>query len=90
MKAKITVAVRDNAGAHFTLETTAERAKKAFDDWSDQDAPETYITVVGLQGEVARWCCDDIQGIIVAEELPTPRVLAPEKPGLIVPDNMKN
>ena len=90
MKAKISVVIRDNMGANYTIETTADCAKKAFNEWSDQDAPEQHITIVGLQGEVARWCCDDIQGIIVAEDLPTPQVLTPEKPGLVIPDSMKN
>ncbi len=95
MKAKITVLIRENGMSNISVMTTTEGAKKAFEDWSNgydpsYDEPPPYITITGTEGEVLRFDCNDIQGIIVAEDQPVPQVLTPTKPGLVVPKNMQN
>ena len=94
-KAKITVLIRENGMSNVSVMTTAECAKQAFDDWSsgydhEIEAPPPYITITGVEGEVLRIDCSDVQAVIVAEDQQVPQVLTPSAPGLIVPKNMQN
>jgi len=90
MNAKIILFLRDTPVPSIVLQTTEEGAKKAFEEWSDSADPVPYITITDTENAVWRFNCVDIIGVVVAEEKATPQVLTPEKPGLVIPDSMKN